>query len=172
MAQGEYIAPEKIENVYAKCKFVAQCFVYGKKISSCFCMELPTISFADWRNVTGDSLNSSLVAVVCVEPDVLKDWATSEGIKVILILSMFSVCKPLPMKSKVSSSQKFSCCIVAFDSAILSSIFACYYCYRQLAALHYLSLITVVQHGTFLVMISFVLFLWAYYCSCSLRIKQ
>jgi long-chain acyl-CoA synthetase len=29
LAQGEYIAPEKIENVYAKCKFIAQCFVYG-----------------------------------------------------------------------------------------------------------------------------------------------
>ncbi|KAK6143915.1 hypothetical protein DH2020_024263 [Rehmannia glutinosa] len=57
LAQGEYIAPEKIENVYAKCKYVAQCFVYG------------------------DSLNSCLVAVVCVEPDVLKDWAASEGIK-------------------------------------------------------------------------------------------
>ncbi|KAL6513355.1 Long chain acyl-CoA synthetase 7 peroxisomal [Orobanche gracilis] len=57
LAQGEYIAPEKIENVYGKCKFVAQCFVYG------------------------DSLNSCIVAVVCVEPDVLKDWAASEGIK-------------------------------------------------------------------------------------------
>ncbi|KAL3843960.1 hypothetical protein ACJIZ3_001363 [Penstemon smallii] len=57
LAQGEYIAPEKIENVYAKCKFVSQCFVYG------------------------DSLNSSLVAVICVEPDALKDWAASEGIK-------------------------------------------------------------------------------------------
>ncbi|KAE8010201.1 hypothetical protein FH972_006591 [Carpinus fangiana] len=57
LAQGEYIAPEKIENVYAKCKFISQCFIYG------------------------DSLNSSLVAVVAVEPDVMKDWATSVGIE-------------------------------------------------------------------------------------------
>ncbi|KAK3021591.1 hypothetical protein RJ639_046298 [Escallonia herrerae] len=57
LAQGEYIAPEKIENVYAKCKFVAQCFVYG------------------------DSMNSSLVAVVSVDPEILKNWAAAEGIK-------------------------------------------------------------------------------------------
>ncbi|KAI3803993.1 hypothetical protein L1987_32160 [Smallanthus sonchifolius] len=57
LAQGEYIAPEKIENVYTKCKFVAQCFVYG------------------------DSFNSSLVAIACVDPDMLKAWAAKEGIK-------------------------------------------------------------------------------------------
>ena len=29
MAQGEYIAPEKIENVYIRSEFVSQCFVHG-----------------------------------------------------------------------------------------------------------------------------------------------
>ncbi|KAF3454475.1 hypothetical protein FNV43_RR04922 [Rhamnella rubrinervis] len=57
LAQGEYIAPEKVENVYAKCKFVSQCFIYG------------------------DSLNASLVAVIAVDPDALKEWASSVGIK-------------------------------------------------------------------------------------------
>lgn len=33
----------------------------------------------------GDSFNSSLVAVVAVEPDVLRDWAASEGIQVFLL---------------------------------------------------------------------------------------
>nr|KJB12547.1 hypothetical protein B456_002G023800 [Gossypium raimondii] len=57
LAQGEYISPEKIENVYAKCRFISQCFIYG------------------------DSLNSSLVAIVSVDQDVLKTWAATEGIK-------------------------------------------------------------------------------------------
>lgn len=33
----------------------------------------------------GDSFNSSLVAIVAVDPDVLKDWAASEDIKVLLL---------------------------------------------------------------------------------------
>ncbi|PWA89832.1 long chain acyl-CoA synthetase 6, peroxisomal [Artemisia annua] len=57
LAQGEYVAAEKIENVYVNSKFVAQCFVYG------------------------DSLKSSLVAVVSLDQDVFKAWAAAEGIE-------------------------------------------------------------------------------------------
>lgn len=50
MAQGEYIAPEKIENIYIRSDAVAQVFVHG------------------------DSLQACLVAVVVPDPDFLPAW--------------------------------------------------------------------------------------------------
>nr|XP_046263078.1 long-chain-fatty-acid--CoA ligase 1-like isoform X4 [Scatophagus argus] len=51
LAQGEYIAPEKIENIYTRSDAVAQVFVHG------------------------DSLQACLVAVVVPDPDFLSGWA-------------------------------------------------------------------------------------------------
>lgn len=52
--QGEYIAPEKIETVYARCKFIAQCYVHGESLKSC------------------------LVSVVVPDQDVLMPYAEKE----------------------------------------------------------------------------------------------
>ncbi|NWV71646.1 ACSL1 ligase, partial [Malurus elegans] len=55
LAQGEYIAPEKIENVYLRCEALAQVFVHG------------------------ESLQAFLVAVVVPDPDTLHNWAKKKG---------------------------------------------------------------------------------------------
>ncbi|XP_057698382.1 long-chain-fatty-acid--CoA ligase 1a isoform X2 [Corythoichthys intestinalis] len=56
LAQGEYIAPEKIENIYTRSDSVAQIFVHG------------------------DSLQACLVAVVVPDPDSLPNWIKRRGI--------------------------------------------------------------------------------------------
>ncbi|CAI4229472.1 unnamed protein product [Auanema sp. JU1783] len=35
LSQGEYVAPEKIENIYSRSKFIAQSFVYGESLKTC-----------------------------------------------------------------------------------------------------------------------------------------
>ncbi|XP_078420875.1 long-chain-fatty-acid--CoA ligase 5 isoform X2 [Cetorhinus maximus] len=55
LAQGEYIAPERIENIYIRSAAVAQIFVHG------------------------DSLKSHLVAIVVPDPEVLPGFAASKG---------------------------------------------------------------------------------------------
>ncbi|OBS71486.1 hypothetical protein A6R68_13937, partial [Neotoma lepida] len=57
LAQGEYIAPEKIENVYTRSRPVLQVFVHG------------------------ESLQSFLVGVVVPDPDSLPSFAAKIGVK-------------------------------------------------------------------------------------------
>ncbi|XP_017294320.1 long-chain-fatty-acid--CoA ligase 5 [Kryptolebias marmoratus] len=75
LAQGEYIAPEKIENVYVRSGPVAQVFVHG------------------------DSLQSSLVAVVVPDADVLPSFAKSLGIQG----SIEELCKNTEIKKAIIS---------------------------------------------------------------------
>ncbi|KAF0874008.1 ACSL5 ligase, partial [Crocuta crocuta] len=57
LAQGEYIAPEKIENIYIRSRPVLQVFVHG------------------------DSLRSSLVGVVVPDPEALPSFVAKLGVK-------------------------------------------------------------------------------------------
>ncbi|KAM9780930.1 long-chain-fatty-acid--CoA ligase 6 [Syngnathus typhle] len=56
LAQGEYISPEKIENIYIRSEPVAQLYVHG------------------------DSLQSCLVGIVVPDPEVMPTWAKKKGI--------------------------------------------------------------------------------------------
>ncbi|XP_076003849.1 long-chain-fatty-acid--CoA ligase 1-like isoform X2 [Genypterus blacodes] len=55
LAQGEYIAPEKIENIYIQSAPIAQIFIHG------------------------DSLQACLVAIVVPDPDMALGWAKKRG---------------------------------------------------------------------------------------------
>ena len=57
LSQGEYIAPEKLENIYVQSEYIMQIFVHG------------------------DSLQTYLVAVVVIEPEKVKGWLKMMGIR-------------------------------------------------------------------------------------------
>jgi len=57
LAQGEYVAPEKIENALCRSQYIAQAFIHG------------------------DSLMSTLVAVFVVDPETVVPWAKQNNIE-------------------------------------------------------------------------------------------
>ncbi|XP_060097656.1 long-chain-fatty-acid--CoA ligase 5 isoform X2 [Heteronotia binoei] len=73
LAQGEYIAPEKIENIYIRSAPVAQVFVHG------------------------ESLQSFLVGVVVPDPETLPEFAAKLGVKG----SYEELCKNAVMKKVI-----------------------------------------------------------------------
>jgi len=57
LSQGEYIVPEKIENIYIRSQYVHQVFVYGESLKSC------------------------IIAIVVPDVDVVKSWAFENNIE-------------------------------------------------------------------------------------------
>jgi len=57
LSQGEYIAPEKLENVYIQSEFVGQIWVYG------------------------DSLRDHIIAFIVLDPSPSKKWCVANGVE-------------------------------------------------------------------------------------------
>jgi len=55
LSQGEYVAAELVESIYAKNKFIENVFIYG------------------------DSLQSAVVAIIVPDKEVLEEWAKQNG---------------------------------------------------------------------------------------------
>lgn len=72
LAQGEYIAPEKIENVYVKADCVMQVFVHGESLQATLvCIVVPDPeTFVQWCNNNG--LQGGDLAELCKRADVKK----------------------------------------------------------------------------------------------------
>lgn len=84
LSQGEYVAPEKIENILLRSSMIAQCFVYG------------------------DSLQSTLVAVIVPDEDVVMAWA-KENVPSNANNGFASVCKSTKLKETIATDiQKLS----------------------------------------------------------------
>lgn len=79
LSQGEYVAPEKVENVITRNQFVSQAFVEG------------------------DSLKPSLVAVLVPDFDNLEPWARDHGIK---FNSREELCKDANVKAMLQAQLK------------------------------------------------------------------
>ncbi|XP_065057967.1 long-chain-fatty-acid--CoA ligase 5-like [Rhopilema esculentum] len=78
LAQGEYIAPEKIEIVYLRSSFVSQVFV------------------------TGDSLKTCTVAIVCPDKETIETWAQRHQMSV----DFDDLCKNETAKEAVLASMR------------------------------------------------------------------
>lgn len=83
LAQGEYIAPEKIENIYIRSEAVAQTFVHGDSLQ--VRRERTTLRWTQKKYLLFIVLSSSpqacLVAIIVPDPDFLPGWAKKRGIE-------------------------------------------------------------------------------------------
>lgn len=100
LSQGEYIVPEKIENIYIRSQYIEQVYVYGESLKSC------------------------IVAVVVPDVDVIKCWAHENHISGTLsVLCNNQAIKDLIMSDMVSWGKEGG--LRSFEQVILNL----YFCY-------------------------------------------
>ncbi len=83
LSQGEYIAPEKVENIYIRSEAVVQAFVHGDSLqvrrerTTHRSLQIKSLLFI----VLSFSPQACLVAIIVPDPDFLPGWAKKRGIE-------------------------------------------------------------------------------------------
>lgn len=76
LSQGEYIVPEKIENIYVNSKYVEQVFVHGESLKVILNHE----KNSDINLISIKFFQSCIVAIVVPNVETVKSWASSNNI--------------------------------------------------------------------------------------------
>ncbi|KAI1714218.1 AMP-binding enzyme domain-containing protein [Ditylenchus destructor] len=91
LSQGEYVAPEKIENVYMRSNYVAQCFVHGVSLKTCLIAVIvpdpevvPGAVAAEFEDLAGKSM-----VEMCADSRV-KQWILDDIVAVGKKAGLFS----------------------------------------------------------------------------------
>lgn len=90
LSQGEYIAPEKIENIYIRSKFIEQIFLYGESLKSCvIAIVVPDeiVLSKYWTDQLGNQLTN------------FADLCRSESVKKLILDDMIKLGKQQGLKS-------------------------------------------------------------------------
>lgn len=87
LSQGEYIAPEKLENVYINAPLIGQIFVYGDSLKNSLCAVIvpeipPVMKWAKENNKNADFAN------LCKDPELNK--AISDSIMQLAVAAKFT----------------------------------------------------------------------------------
>lgn len=94
LAQGEYISPEKIENIYIRSEPVAQLYVHGDSLQVNVCIRTRLLLFIGNKSSHKCTVfelffppvfclcspQSCLVGIVVPDPEVMPEWAKKKGI--------------------------------------------------------------------------------------------
>lgn len=105
LSQGEYIVPEKIENIYIKSQFVEQVFVHGEslKVRS----KIFSFTFEKAQRFVF-SFQSCVVAIVVPDVEVVKQWATENNIPgTLTVLCNNQEVKHLILNDMISYGKEF-----------------------------------------------------------------